>query len=284
MTRAMNRTLWSVQVLLALLFVFSGSMKLITPIAEMTREVRLPGAFLRFLGVAEILGGLGLVLPGMLRIRPALTPLAAACLAFIVAAATVITLATGPVLVALLPFVTFLLSLFVAWGRSRPGVFRVERSAAIPAPPERIFPLIQDFRNWSSWSPWERLDPAMKKTYSGAASGAGAIYEWAGNNKVGAGRMEIIQSVPPSRIAIQLDFLKPFEGHQTSEFTLVPSGGMTTVTWASHGPTNYLSLMMSIFVTMDALIGKDFERGLANLRAISSLKGANDETEYLPRL
>jgi hypothetical protein len=272
MTRARNRTLWIVQALLALLFLFSGTAKLVTPVEEMTRQVALPGAFLHFLGVAEIFGALGLVLPGMLRIRPALTPLAAVCLAFIVAAATVITLAAGQGAVAILPFVTFLLSAFVAWGRSRPGVFRVERSLVIQAPPERIFPHLADFRNWAVWSPWEPRDPAMKKTYSGSPSGKGAVYEWAGNAQVGVGRMEILEADVPSRLLIRLDFLKPFEGHQNAEFTLAPSAGATTVTWAAFGPTTYLTLIMSIFCSMDALLGKDFVTGLQNLKGISERK------------
>ncbi|HEY1495984.1 MAG TPA: SRPBCC family protein [Candidatus Solibacter sp.] len=272
MTPARNRTLWTLQILLALLFIFSGAMKLITPVAEMTKDVALPGAFLHFLGVAEILGGLGLVLPGMLRIRPALTPLAAALLAFIVAAATVITLAAGQGAIAILPFVTFLLTSFVAWGRSRPGVFRVERSLAIQAPPERIFPHLADFHNWAAWSPWEPRDPAMKKTFSGSPSGNGAVYEWAGNAQVGVGRMEILEAAAPSHLRIKLDFLKPFEGHQTAEFTLAPSAGATTVTWAAFGPTTYLTLVMSIFCSMDDLLGKDFVTGLRNLKAISEQK------------
>uniref|UniRef100_Q01VR7 DoxX family protein n=1 Tax=Solibacter usitatus (strain Ellin6076) TaxID=234267 RepID=Q01VR7_SOLUE len=274
MTPARNRTLWTVQVLLALLFIFSGAMKLITPVAEMTKDVALPGAFLHFLGVAEILGGLGLVLPGMLRIRLALTPLAAALLAFIVAAATVITLAAGQGAVAMLPFVTFLLTSFVAWGRSRPGVFRVERSLAIQAPPERIFAHLADFHHWSAWSPWEPRDPAMKKTYSGSPSGEGAVYEWTGNAQVGMGRMEILEAAAPSRLRIKLDFLKPFEGHQTAEFTLAPSAGATTVTWAAFGPTTYLTLVMSIFCSMDDLLGKDFVSGLQNLKHVSEQKVA----------
>jgi len=205
----------------------------------------------------------------LLRIRPALTPLAAACLSFIVAAATVITLATGPAIVALLPFVTLLLSLFVAWGRSRPTIFRVERSAAIQAPPENLYRLINDFHQWASWSPWEKRDPAMRKTHSGAPQGKGAVYQWAGNTQVGEGRMEIIETTPASKVTVKLDFVKPFEGHQTAEFTLAPAGPGTTVTWAAFGPTNYLSLLMSVFVSMDTLLGKDFEAGLANLKALT---------------
>jgi uncharacterized protein YndB with AHSA1/START domain len=284
MTRTMNRILWTVQVLMAMTFLFAGVMKLILPIEAMRGDLPLPGAFLRFLGVAEIFGGLGLVLPGLLRIRPALTPLAAVCLIPIMIGATVLTAYTGQYAAALMPFVVGLLTAFVAYGRSRPGTFRVERAATIQSPPEQVFPLIHDFRQWANWSPWEHRDPAMSRAYSGAPAGPGAVYQWSGDNKVGEGRMEIIETTPPSKVRIKLDFLRPFEGHQTAEFTLVPGGDTTTVTWAAYGPTTYLSLLMSVFVSMDSLIGKDFESGLTNLKAITELqpkpliKGASYET------
>ena len=116
-----------------------------------------------------------------------------------------------------------------------PDSFRIERSAVLKAPPEKIFALINDFHPWPAWSPWEKVDPALKRSYSGAPSGKGAAYAWEGNNKVGSGRMEILESVPASRIAIKLDFLKPFEAHNMAEFTLAPAGGGTTVTWAMSG-------------------------------------------------
>jgi hypothetical protein len=268
MTRAMNRTLWAAQILAAMIFLFAGVAKLLTPIETLTQQSPLPGWFLRFLGGAEFLGALGLILPRALKIRPALTPLAAACLFPIVAGATVITLASGLAGMAVLPLVTMLLVAFIAYGRSRPGTFRVERSLAIGASPAAIHPLINDFHQWSRWSPYERRDPEMTKTFSGAPAGVGAVYQWARNAQVGEGRMEIVDSTPAS-VTIQLDFLKPFKGHQTAEFTFAPSGGSTRVTWATFGATNYLSLLMSIFCSMDSLIGKDFEAGLANLKPIA---------------
>jgi hypothetical protein len=153
------------------------------------------------------------------------------------------------------------------YATTRPDSFRVERTATINAPPEKIFPLINDFHNWKVWSPWDKLDPAMKTTYSGPPSGKGAVYEWVGNSKVGEGRMEIMQSITPSPIIIKLDFLKPMEGHNTAEFTLEPSGSATTVKWAMYGPSPYISKVMTVFVSMDKLIGGDFETGLANLKA-----------------
>jgi uncharacterized protein YndB with AHSA1/START domain len=156
---------------------------------------------------------------------------------------------------------------------TRPDTFRVERSILIAAPAERIFPLIDDFRQWAAWSPYERLDPAMKRNYSGAASGRGAAYAWEGSGKVGAGRMEIAQSTPPSKVSMRLDFAKPFEAHNIADFTLEPQGGTTRVTWAMQGPSPFLSKVMQVFFDMDTMIGKDFEDGLANLKAVSEKKG-----------
>jgi hypothetical protein len=127
-------------------------------------------------------------------------------------------------------------------------------------------PLIEDFRNWRSWSPWERLDPDMKRTYSGAQSGRGAVYEWAGNSDVAQGRMEITGADPP-RVTIKLDFLEPFEAHNVAEFTLQPAGSATTVRWSMDGPTPYMAKLMGVFIDMDAMIGRDFEAGLANLKS-----------------
>jgi uncharacterized protein YndB with AHSA1/START domain len=160
-----------------------------------------------------------------------------------------------------------LLAAVLIYATTKPDTFEVRRSATIKAPPEKIFPLLNDFRSWQTWSPWEKLDPALKRTYSGAANGQGSVYAWEGNSKVGAGRMELMQSIPSSRIGIKLDFLKPFEGHNVAEFTLAPNGDSTTVTWAMRGPNPYLGKVMSVFVDMDRMVGRDFETGLANLKA-----------------
>ena len=151
----------------------------------------------------------------------------------------------------------------------KPDEFRIQRAASIKAPPEKIFPLINDFHNWGSWSPWEKLDPALKRTYSGATSGQGVVYEWEGNMKVGQGRMEIMESSPSSKITIKLDFLKPFEAHNCAEFTLDRQGDSTTVTWVMNGRQPYMFKVMSLFFSMDKTIGKDFETGLANLKSIT---------------
>jgi uncharacterized protein YndB with AHSA1/START domain len=156
---------------------------------------------------------------------------------------------------------------------TKPDSFRVERAAAIKAPPETIFALIEDFHQWRSWSPWEGRDPAMKRTFEGAERGKGAVYAWDGNRNVGAGRMEILTATAPSTIVIKLDFIKPFEGHNTAEFTMLPQGSATGVStnviWAMHGPAPVMHRVMQVFMNMDRMIGKDFEAGLANLRKIA---------------
>ena len=152
---------------------------------------------------------------------------------------------------------------------TKPDTFSVRRAATLKAPPERIFPLINDFHQWRSWSPWEHKDPAMKRTYSGAASGKGAVYAWDGNKNVGSGRMEILEASPPSKIVIKLDFFAPFEAHNTAEFTMLPQGDATNLTWAMHGPLVFMAKVMHVFINMDKMIGKDFEAGLANIKTIS---------------
>jgi uncharacterized protein YndB with AHSA1/START domain len=153
--------------------------------------------------------------------------------------------------------------LLLAW--RKPDSFGVRRTAAIQAPPDKIFPLIADFRQWALWSPWEGRDPAMQRTFSGAAAGRGAVYEWKGNRNVGAGRMEILDAAPHA-IVIKLDFFSPFEAHNTAEFTLAPQGDSTIVTWLMHGPAPLMNKVMQLFMNMDEMIGKDFAAGLANLK------------------
>ena len=163
--------------------------------------------------------------------------------------------------------VVVVIAAILIYAANQPDNFRVQRATTIKAPPEKIFPLIADLHSWGSWSPWEKMDPAMKRTYSGPASGKGAAYAWEGNSKVGEGRMEITEASPPSKVSIKLDFLKPLEGHNTAEFTLEPKGESTNVTWAMYGPSAYIAKVMGVFVSMDSMIGKDFEAGLANLKA-----------------
>jgi uncharacterized protein YndB with AHSA1/START domain len=151
----------------------------------------------------------------------------------------------------------------------KPGTLRVQRVAAIKAPPEKLFALISDFREWRAWSPYEDRDPDLQRSYSGAANGKGAVYEWNGNKNVGSGRMEILDAPAPRKVVIKLDFLKPFEAHNTAEFTFVPQGDTTNVTWLMHGPAPLMSKVMQVFMNMDNMIGKDFAAGLANLKRIT---------------
>ncbi|MDB5762679.1 MAG: polyketide cyclase [Herminiimonas sp.] len=157
----------------------------------------------------------------------------------------------------------------LSFAATRPDIFRVQRMASIKAAPDKIFAHINDFRSFGAWSPYEKKDPGMKRTYGGAANGKGAIYEWEGNGEVGKGRMEITEASAPGKIAMKLDFEKPFEAHNIVEFTMVPKGDSTEVTWAMHGPTPYLGKIMHLFINMDNMVGKDFEKGLANLKAIA---------------
>ena len=153
--------------------------------------------------------------------------------------------------------------LIYAW--TRPDSFRVQRSTTIKAPPARIAALIDDLHAWTRWSPWEKRDPDLRRTYGATAKGKGAIYAWQGNKNVGSGSMEILEA-GPQKVLIRLDFLKPFEAHNTVEFTLVPAGEATSVTWAMYGPSPFISRLMGVFMNFDTMIGKDFEAGLASLK------------------
>ena len=149
----------------------------------------------------------------------------------------------------------------VAYASTRPDSFRVQRSASIKAPPDKIFSLINDYRNWLQWSPYENRDPEMKRTYSGAAAGKGAKYAWEGNKSVGSGEMEIVDTAPPRKVLIKLDFMKPFEAHNVAEFTLEPQGEATNVTWAMHGPVPLLAKVMHMVMDIDKMVGTDFAAG-----------------------
>ena len=169
--------------------------------------------------------------------------------------------------------VAFVLALAIAivliLAATKPDTFSVQRAAVVKAAPEKMFPLISDFHQWGSWSPYEHKDPAMKRTFSGAASGKGAVYGWDGNRNVGSGRMEILDASAPSKIVIKLDFFTPFEGHNTAEFTMLPQGDATNLTWLMHGPAPFVGKIMHVFINMDRMIGKDFEIGLANLKRLT---------------
>lgn len=151
----------------------------------------------------------------------------------------------------------------------QPATFHVERSTIIAAPPEVVFAQVNDFRAWGAWSPWEKLDPAMKRTHEGAPAGAGAKYAWVGNQDVGEGRMTIEKSVPGSQIVIKLEFLKPFEATNTATFTFQKTADGTKTTWAMDGNNNFVSKAMCLVMDMDKMIGPDFQRGLAALKTVA---------------
>lgn len=155
------------------------------------------------------------------------------------------------------------------YAATRPNSFHVQRSVEIKAPAEKIFALINDFARWPSWSPYEGKDPAMRRDIGAVTAGTGATYGWSGNNKVGEGRMEILESTAPSRILIKLDFLRPIEGHNTATFTLEPKDDATEVTWAIDGPSPFIAKVMGLVFNMDRMIGADFEVGLANLKRLA---------------
>ena len=162
--------------------------------------------------------------------------------------------------------IAFLVAAVLIYASTRPDTFRVERSTHIKAPPAKIYAVMSDFRRFPEWSPYEHRDPAMKRTLGAVTSGPGALYKWTGNSQVGSGRMEITAVSPPSSVTIKLDMIKPMEGHNIVEFTLTPDGDSTTVTWAMHGPSPFISRLIGIFINMDRMIGTDFETGLATLK------------------
>ena len=167
--------------------------------------------------------------------------------------------------------ILIILAIIIAliFAATKANTFRIERSINIKASPEKIFPFIIDFHHMKSWSAWEAIDPAMKRTFSGAESGKDAMYAWDGNKDIGQGSMEILESIPSSQVLIKIDFYKPFEAHNTVEFTLVPNGETTTVSHAMYGPSPFISKLMSLVFNMDKMVGSKFEEGLANLKAIA---------------
>jgi hypothetical protein len=154
---------------------------------------------------------------------------------------------------------------------TRPNVIEVSRSITIEAPPEKIFPLIDDFHHWPGWAPQDKEDPTMKRIYSGAEDGTGAISDWQGTGNAGKGRMTIVQSTAPTKVVVQVDFVRPFVAHNINEFVLQPSepGASTTVTWTMRGRNMFFMKVMDVFVNMDRTLGKHFEAGLQNLKTVS---------------
>jgi hypothetical protein len=155
----------------------------------------------------------------------------------------------------------------LAFAATKPDIFTVQRTASIKAPPEKIFAFINDFKQWSVWSPYEKIDPAMKRTYGPTTAGQGATYAWDGNKSIGSGSMEILDAPAPRKVSIKLDFTRPFEAHNIAEFMLVPAGEMTNVTWSMRGPVPFFAKIIHVFMDMDKMVGGQFAEGLANLKA-----------------
>ncbi|SMC28605.1 Polyketide cyclase / dehydrase and lipid transport [Andreprevotia lacus DSM 23236] len=158
------------------------------------------------------------------------------------------------------------LAVLLLLAAGKPDQFRIVRRTHINAEPAQVHALINDFRRWTLWSPWEKKDPAMRRSYGDITAGVGAHYGWAGNKNIGEGSMTI-QASTPERIVIQLDFLKPFEAHNIAEFTLTAAGGGTDIEWAMSGPSPLMARVMQLFFSMEKMVGPDFEAGLVNLKA-----------------
>jgi len=163
-----------------------------------------------------------------------------------------------------------LVVVFTVFIALRPSDFLVTRSATVAAPPEVVFPHVNDLHNWEAWSPWLELDPNPKKTYSGPAVGVGAAFAWDGNNKVGAGSMTITESRPYELIHFRLDFLRPFKGTNTAEFTFKPESAQTKVTWSMSGKLNFVTKIFHLFINCDNMVGRQFEKGLAQLNKVAA--------------
>jgi uncharacterized protein YndB with AHSA1/START domain len=150
---------------------------------------------------------------------------------------------------------------------TKPNQMEITRSTQVNAAPEKVFPLINDFRNWTQWSPWDKRDPNLERTYSGPESGVGTKYAWKGNDEVGQGEMTITESVPSKRVLLDLHFITPWEGTNVTEFTLNPTGNQTEVVWTMRGPSPFIMKMMSVVFDFNSVLGKDFETGLAAMKA-----------------
>lgn len=175
------------------------------------------------------------------------------------------------ILTIILGLIAIAIVVILAIAATKPATFTIRRTTDVDASPEAVFPLISDFRKWREWSPYEDKDPELKRTFSGAEAGTGAVYQWDGNKNVGTGRMEITDAAP-GKVIIKLDFMKPFEAHNVARFTMEPRGGSSRVTWEMTGPSPFMSKVMQVFMNFDKMIGTDFEKGLASLEAIAERK------------
>jgi hypothetical protein len=165
--------------------------------------------------------------------------------------------------------IAVVVALLVVWIATRPADFSISRSTTISAPPQAVFPQVNDFHNWEAWSPWAKIDPEMKMTFAGPAAGTGAVYTWTGNNKVGEGRMTIVESRPNELVRIKLEFMKPFTATNASEFTFQPQESQTTVTWSMSGKRNFMTKAMGLVMSMEKMLGGQFDQGLAKMKVIA---------------
>jgi len=163
--------------------------------------------------------------------------------------------------------------LFVIVVATRPADFRVTRSATISAPAEAVFAQVNDLRKWGAWSPWEKIDPALRRTFEGPSAGIGAIYRWVGNKKVGEGSMTITESRPGELVRFKLEFLRPFKATNTAEFTFKQQGNQTVVTWGIFGENNFMSKAVGLFMNMDKMVGGQLEQGLAQMKSVAEAAG-----------
>jgi hypothetical protein len=171
-------------------------------------------------------------------------------------------------MITIILILVMLVLVVLIYAATKPDTFRIQRSINIKASPAKIAPLINDFHNMQTWSAWEKVDPAMQRTYSGVESGVGAKYAWQGNKDIGAGSMEITESTL-TKITMNLDFITPFEAHNQVEFTLIANGDSTIVDHAMFGSSPYISKLMCLFFSMDNMVGSKFEEGLATLKAVA---------------
>jgi hypothetical protein len=157
----------------------------------------------------------------------------------------------------------------IAFIATRPTDCRIQRSAQVSAPPDVVFAIINDLHQWDKWSPYDKRDPNMKKTFAGSNDGPGAIYTWNGNNEVGEGRLTIMESKPGELVSMKLEFSRPFKATNQVNFKLAPSDGGTRVSWIMDGKNNFMTKAMSLIMNMDKMVGNDFEQGLDNLDTVA---------------
>lgn len=173
------------------------------------------------------------------------------------------------ILLGIVVMIVVLIAVFLVMVMMQPAHYQVERSATINAPAPVVFGLVNDFHKWDSWSPWEKLDPTMKRSFAGAPAGTGAMYSWTGNSQVGEGKMTIVESRPSDLIKIRLEFIKPFAATNATDFAFTPSGNATNVKWTMAGDNNFVGKAFSLFMNMDKMVGGDFERGLAQMKQVA---------------